>query len=401
MSEPNRGLVCYDDAIARAMEPFAHTRPVSELRVGALLVRERWARLLAQQATGFVAAPHLATFDEFGAPPGVRGVLKAGTVLANSRCAPWLMPEVVTLDPGGWAEVDGRVAAVALARDVAVQELADGHLALESLGTRKHAMFKGWWLDHAWDIVRHLPEMLRSDAMSLADGIKDAPPPHLTVLGEHRAAVARGAYVEPHVVFDTTGGDIVVLPGARINAFTRIAGPAVIGDSTIVAGGRFAAVAIGEHSRVCGEMSVTAVQGYANKGHDGFVGHSVIGRWANLGALTTTSNLKNSYGSVRVETATGEHDTGMQFLGSLIGDHAKTAIGTRLMTGTIVGAGANVFGDRSPAKRVPPFAWGDQPPFARYERAKFTEVARHVMKRREVTLSPGNQATLEAAWDLG
>ena len=165
----------------------------------------------------------------------------------------------------------------------------------------------------------------------------------------------------------------------------------------IVAGGRFSCVAIGEHSRVCGEMSVVVVQGHANKAHDGFVGHSVLGRWSNLGAMTTTSNLKNSYGPVRVATAAGETDTGMQFLGSLVGDHAKTAIGTRLMTGTIVGAGANVFGDRSPDKSVPPFAWGDRVPFARYEREKFLDVAVHVLQRRGHALTDALRATLGAA----
>jgi UDP-N-acetylglucosamine diphosphorylase/glucosamine-1-phosphate N-acetyltransferase len=167
-----------------------------------------------------------------------------------------------------------------------------------------------------------------------------------------------------------------------------------------MAGGRYSCVSVGENSRVCGEMSVVIFTGHSNKGHDGFLGHSVLGRWANLGAGTTTSNLKNSYGKIRVEDSQGEHETGLQFLGSLIGDHAKTAIGTRLNTGTIVGAGANVFGDRSPAKFVPPFAWGDQPPFERYERAKFIEVAEHVMHRRDVALSDGVRETLGAAWDL-
>ena len=99
--------------------------------------------------------------------------------------------------------------------------------------------------------------------------------------------------------------------------------------------------------------------GHANKGHDGFVGHSILGRWANLGAGTITSNLKNSYGTVTLRTSQGDRDTGMQFLGSLIGDHVKTGIGTRLTTGCILGAGANVFGSMMPPKLVPPFAWGE------------------------------------------
>jgi len=197
---------------------------------------------------------------------------------------------------------------------------------------------------------------------------------------------------------DTTQGAVVVGEGARIAAFTRVAGPCVIGEHTQVAGGRIRCCSVGGHARVCGELSVTIVFGHANKAHDGFVGHSMIGRWANLGAGTITSNLKNSYGNVRVQTARGTHDTGMQFLGALIGDHAKLAVGTRLATGSIVGAGANVFGDRSPDKRVPAFAWGDQPPFEPYELDKFLAVAEHVMRRREVTLTGGMRETLTAAW---
>ncbi len=146
-------------------------------------------------------------------------------------------------------------------------------------------------------------------------------------------------------------------------------------------------------------MSVVSLVGHSNKGHDGFIGHSVIGRWANFGAGTVTSNLKNSYGPVRVRDSRGDHDTGMQFLGSLVGDHAKLAIGTRLTTGTIVGAGANVFGDRSPDKFVPPFSWGDRAPFGRYEVDKFLQVAALVMQRRDVPLTDGMRRVLRAAWD--
>ena len=391
------GFVLYDDAIARAAEPFALTRPMGELRVGALLIRERWSRVLGTAPSAFVGAPHLARFTEFGSPAAARGTLAAGTIVVNTRCAPALDAIVAHLKPGDAVVVDGVVAAVALPGAVDSAKLASGTAALGDFARGTATTIHGWWLTHAWDIVRHLPPMLAADATVLGAGITDAPPVHLAVLGEHAAAVARGAYIEPHVVFDTTNGAVVVMPGARINAFTRIAGPAVVGADAIVAGGRFSCVAIGEHSRVCGEMSVVVVQGHANKAHDGFVGHSVLGRWSNLGAMTTTSNLKNSYGPVRVATAAGETDTGMQFLGSLVGDHAKTAIGTRLMTGTIIGAGANVFGDRSPDKRVPPFAWGDRAPFKRYEREKFLDVAAHVLQRRGHALTDALRATLGAA----
>ena len=145
--------------------------------------------------------------------------------------------------------------------------------------------------------------------------------------------------------------------------------------------------------------------GYANKGHDGFVGHSYMGRWVNLGAGTITSNLKNTYGSVTLWTPGGMRDTGMQFLGTLFGDHAKTGIGTCLTTGTVLGAAANVYGGQTPPKAVPPFAWGSAPPYSVYRLDKFLEVVERVMARRQVKLTDRGRQQLaaahEARWSVG
>ena len=240
--------------------------------------------------------------------------------------------------------------------------------------------------------------MLTDDIPALAATLDLERDPVLTVLGEHAAHVERGAYIEPFVLADTSAGPVLVRAGARVSAFTRLAGPCAIGAHAVIGGGRVSGCSIGEHARIHGEISTSIVVGHANKAHDGFVGHSVIGRWANLGAGTITSNLKNSYGDVSLWTPTGVRRTGMQFLGSLIGDHVKTGIGTRLTTGCVIGAGANVFGDHMPAKFVPPFAWGDTVPFAEYSLEKFLEVAEKVMRRRDEALDDGTRAQLSAAW---
>jgi hypothetical protein len=140
--------------------------------------------------------------------------------------------------------------------------------------------------------------------------------------------------------------------------------------------------------------------GHSNKGHTGFVGSSYLGRWVNLGAGTTTSNLKNTYGPVQLWTPSGLTSTGLQFLGSLIGDHAKTGIGTMLTTGCVVGAGANIYGASVTPKRIPPFAWGDCEPYARFDGDKFIEVAERMMSRRHVSLSDGERRQLETAMKL-
>jgi hypothetical protein len=148
---------------------------------------------------------------------------------------------------------------------------------------------------------------------------------------------------------------------------------------------------------VRGEVSDSVFLGYGNKAHDGFLGHSVVGRWVNLGAGTTTSNLKNTYGPIKIVAGTSEIATGRQFLGALFGDHAKTAIGTMLTTGANVGAGANVFGYTSVPKYVPPFAWGDTG--TKMQREGFLKIAERVMPRRQVEVTDAVRAMLEAIYD--
>jgi len=388
------GLVLYDDARARAFEPFALTRPAGELRAGAELLRARWERAAGTRATGFAGAAHLAEFAEFSAPKAVGGALAAGTIVANTRFA-------VALDAAlgaghAWAS-DGRITAVRLRAPLDASSLASGSLDLTALATGEVADIRGWWLDDVWDLAGKLAPMLTADISVLSRGVDDAPA-HVAVLGEHGAHVERGAYVEPYVLMDTTEGPVLVRRGARIAAFTRLVGPCVIGEDAQVLGGKVKGSSIGEHSRVHGELSGTIFTGHSNKAHDGFVGNSVLGRWVNLGAGTITSNLKNSYGEVSLWTPAGVQATGETFLGSFIGDHAKLGIGTRLTTGCVIGAGANVFGTAMPPKYVPPFAWGDAPPYAEFELAKFLEVAERVMARRGVALDDGARRTLAAAW---
>jgi hypothetical protein len=149
--------------------------------------------------------------------------------------------------------------------------------------------------------------------------------------------------------------------------------------------------------RVHGELSTSIFIGHANKSHDGFVGHSILGRWTNLGASTVTSNLKNTYGTVQLWTPHGMRDTGMQFLGTLIGDHARTAIGTRLTTGCVIGAGANVVADGMVPKVVPPFCWGSASSGETYALGKFLDVAARAMARRQVSLGDEGRAHLSLA----
>jgi UDP-N-acetylglucosamine diphosphorylase / glucose-1-phosphate thymidylyltransferase / UDP-N-acetylgalactosamine diphosphorylase / glucosamine-1-phosphate N-acetyltransferase / galactosamine-1-phosphate N-acetyltransferase len=252
-----------------------------------------------------------------------------------------------------------------------------------------------------WDLIRHLSPMLASDIAALGSSMERESGDGLVRLGSHDVIVERGATVEPFVVFDATPGPILLRRGAHITAFTKLVGPCAIGEHTIVNGGKIANCSIGDHCRATGELSTTIFLGHANKGHDGFVGHSYLGRWVNLGASTVTSNLKNTYGSVAFWTPDGIRETGLQFLGTFFGDHAKTAIGTRLTTGSVIGAGANVFGGGMTPKVVPPFAWGIDSDGQPYALDRFLVVAERMMERRHVPLGDRGRKQLSAAHARG
>jgi UDP-N-acetylglucosamine diphosphorylase/glucosamine-1-phosphate N-acetyltransferase len=171
-----------------------------------------------------------------------------------------------------------------------------------------------------------------------------------------------------------------------VQSFTRVQGPTWIGPHTIVGGDKIIVCAIGDHCKVHGEVGNSVFLGHANKAHDGFLGHSYLGRWVNLGANTVTSNLKNTYGHVALWTPGGIRTTDLQFLGTLFGDHVKTGIGLTLTTGCVIGAGSQLYGSQMPPKVVPPFSWGDTAPYQTFELEKFLVVAERVMARRHVTL---------------
>ncbi len=393
-------LYLYDDAIARAFEPFALTRPVSELRIGAEIMRLRWERAAKVNAYGFIGAPHLSQFEEFGSPPSVSAdtTISAGSVIANSRFAVSLAVELDDLSTA--FSCDGLVCAVRTGKSIDIRGLRDGTVSLESLTPPDVAPtpVAGRWVHEVWDMVGNLAEQLTDDIPLIGARLSGAAIENATILGKHAVYCETGARIEPFVVLDANDGPILIRRGATVASFTRIVGPCYIGEESHVVGDAIRACSIGDVCKVRGEISSSVMLGHSNKGHTGFVGSSYIGRWVNLGAGTTTSNLKNTYGAVQLQTPVGLRDTGLQFLGSLIGDHAKTGIGSMLTTGCVIGAGANIYGAGTSPRYVPPFAWGDGEPYARFELDKFIDVAERMMARRHVPLSDRAKVQLEEAY---
>jgi UDP-N-acetylglucosamine diphosphorylase / glucose-1-phosphate thymidylyltransferase / UDP-N-acetylgalactosamine diphosphorylase / glucosamine-1-phosphate N-acetyltransferase / galactosamine-1-phosphate N-acetyltransferase len=409
-------VLLYDDERARTFEPFSLTRPVSEMVAGVALIRERWRLALHASRAQFLANPRRAAFDEPGTRAAI-GMIPAGTIIANSRCAPILPPDNAPLSPRAAAcsiwRCGEQLAAVRIREAMDASVFADGTLVLDDLrpGTGSIGDTDGWWLNDVWDFIRLLPEQLASDVDRIAHLVTGPspelhrPPDHAVVLGTHQVFVAQPVssgtdvhttVIEPHVIFDATNGPIFIGAGTHIRGFTRITGPCYIGNDVQIMGGDISGCSIGDMSKVRGELSGSIVIGHSNKGHDGFVGHSYLGRWVNLGAGTVTSNLKNTYGPVSLWTPDGIRDTGMQFLGTFFGDHVKTGIGLRLTTGTVIGAGANVYGSMPP-KVVPPFSWGDAPNYETYRADKFIETATRAMSRRHVAMTDRYRQHMEIA----
>lgn len=380
-------LYFYDDARARQFEPYALTRPFSELRAGTSLIRKRWERATSLPSAGFVSSAHLEHFREGTAPPSAPATseIPAGSILINSRC---VVPLDVRLDRFDLLMCDGMTCAVRLARSLPVAQFANGSTDLgsiqTSIGGRK---IRGRWINEVWDLIGSLAEQLAEDIPHRAASLELSREVVATIVGQGEVFIEDGAGIGPQVVLDSSAGPILIRRGAVVAPFTHLVGPIAIGRDSQILGDRVATSSIGDHCKVRGEFSNSIVLGHSNKGHAGFVGHSYLGRWVNLGALTTTSNLKNTYGPVQLWTPAGPRSTGQQFLGTFFGDHAKTGIGTMLSTGTVMGAGANVFGATMPPKVIPPFAWGDSEPYDTYDIARFLAVAERVMARRQVELS--------------
>jgi len=364
-----------------AWAPFAGVRPIAELRAGAWLIRERWEAAAGIRASATLSDALLG-FTDTDAPP----VLPPGNVVG-----PAIVARADVVPPRAALEFTTR--RLNSGPRTIAWRLEPGERWEGPDGRGDATVVEAMWLPGSWALIDALEELLGSDCREFTAAAADAIPAGSIVMGDPALVVCLDAVVEPGVVFDTRKGAVVLTEGVEVRSGTRLEGPLFAGPGTILLGGQIRHSSFGPQCRVHGEMATTVMVGYANKSHDGFVGHSVIGHWANLGAGTITSNLKNTYGPVRLELGGERRDTGRTFLGSLIADHAKTAIGTLLSTGTIVGAGASVTGAPVP-RVVPPFAWGTGPD--RLDEEAFIRIAGRVLPRRNVELSPAREAWLRS-----
>jgi len=399
-------LIMFDDKRARAWTPFTLTRPAGELLFGCLTLRERAERFWGESCMGHITDPHLEGFSE----PGAAAVLEPDTldsepdsgetprIFFSSRAVPGLGSSP-PLDEAAVLIMDGQIVGWILLPGTDPPDAEDFLAPSGSALDLPRVKIPGQVLTNIWDLMSGNGEQICSDIPVLFSESRFTLTGGVHVSGAERVSLGEHVHLEAGVHLDATDGPIRLSDGARVSAFTRLAGPAFVGPETHVLGGSLSNVTLGAGCRVRGEVSNTVLLGYVNKAHEGYLGHAYVGRWANLGALTTNSDLKNNYGRVRVHTEEGPVDTGLIKVGCFLGDHVKTGIGTLLPTGCVVGVGSNLFGGVMAPPHVPAFSWCSGDHLEEYEIERFLETATIAMARREMSLEEGIRTLLRRVWD--
>ena len=356
-------------------KPLTLTRPVGAMRMGTLTFAERWEHVLGQ-LVGYDTEDYLS-----GKYPGEAQsdtIYLAGNVVATVD----LGRAIQELQQGQVLVQDDSVIAYRNS-----QSTHNPFTDLEQTTYTEQVTF----IEHPWDLFGQNHDVIASDFELLTQGRESQPvDDHVTLINPDQIFIEPGAKLT-YCCLNATDGPIYIGRDAIVMEGATIRGPLSLGEhATIKMGAKiYTGTTIGPHCKIGGEVSNSVIMGYSNKGHDGFLGNSVLGEWCNLGADTNTSNLKNNYAPVRVwsyETQ-GFAKTGLQFCGLIMGDHSKSGINTMFNTGTVVGVSSNIFGSGFPRNFVPSFSWGGASGFTDYRLEKATEVAKVVMKRRSIDWS--------------
>jgi UDP-N-acetylglucosamine diphosphorylase/glucosamine-1-phosphate N-acetyltransferase len=407
-------ICIYEDRRTADLGPLTLTRPAADLLCGLGSLGEKQARYFGAESVGFLCRPALA--DLLRTRPAVAAVndpawlRSAPTVLVNARwlppapTRPRILPASRHLFASGPAVgmCGGEVAFLVLDQQ-RLQPVSPATLddCLDDLVQSLPAQDAGGHVvRHPWDLLDRNPGQLALDFDALCDpSAAGYHPTGFAVVGPaDRLLVHPSAKIDPMVVADTTAGPVWIGPGAVVTAFTRLEGPCAIGPGTHLLGARVrAGTTLGPHCRVGGEVECSVVQGYANKYHDGFLGHSYVGEWVNLAAGTTTGDLRCDYRPVTVRLNGTVRDSGRTKLGSIIGDHARTGLGVLLDCGTAIGAFATLLPTGQLAPRdIPSFARVGPEGLTAADPAALLETAGVVMRRRGRELTPELEAVYRA-----
>jgi UDP-N-acetylglucosamine diphosphorylase/glucosamine-1-phosphate N-acetyltransferase len=414
-----RAVIIFEDEHLTDLYPLTLTRPVSGLRCGILTLAEN-ARLALGALEGTqsggaqgVTAHRLHVRDYLfplveGAVSSYRELVEtAGSaLLINARAL--VTPNLVAaLEPHwrGAYTANGSIVAAGI-------EKQDAGALDGSIGAPvSAALFSGLpvreveatLITYPWDIVNLNGSQIESDFRLLGlGGIESDIPESAWLVNEQSISVEEEVDVAPGVVLDASEGPIHVAAGSSLMANASLKGPLHIGEGSIVKMGAkiYGETSIGPACKIGGEVAETIVHGHSNKQHGGFVGHSYLGEWVNLGAGTDTSDLKNNYSTVKVRLHEETIDSGEMFVGLFVGDHSKCGIGTTFNTGTVVGACCNIFGPGYPPKYIPSFLWGGSAGFEEHDIARALGTARRVMRRRGKEPGPELETVLRKVHEI-
>src|SRR3954469_18778674 len=380
-------VILFDDPTIRTnLLPLTFTRPVADIRIGILTIREKWEKL-----TGWVTSSKTQSYLSTKYPTeytiDTDNVWINGSILPNKT----LLEEINGLQPQQFLLKVNMV--------IAVNSGNEKEFPTE-MSNYKQVSSKAEFLQliNPWDIFSKNDVALRTDFDLLTIGRKSLPiSASNQVISKGNVFIDEGAKVECSIL-NAEAGPIYIGKDAEVMEGSIIRGPFSLGEhSTLKLGTKiYGATTIGPHSKVGGEVNNSVIFGYSNKAHDGFLGNSVIAEWCNLGADTNNSNLKNNYGEVKLWSyATNEYiHTGLTFCGLIMGDHSKCGINTMFNTGTVVGINANIFGAGFPATHIPSFSWGGAGDSTVYKLPNAFDVAARVFERRGMVFDEQEQKIL-------
>ena len=380
--------ILFDSDVRNSLLPFTFTRPVAEIRIGILTIREKWEFFL-----GFTTTTITEEYLEAKYPM----VELNKNILINASFLPTknLVNQVRKLSKNQ-AIFQGEQVVAFFTSDT--QENVDFD-SYEQLEFQEDLI----QIKHTSDIFSLNDKAIQADFDLLTQGRTSQPiPDGVHTIQKQNIFIEQGATVS-YSSLNASKGPIYIGKDSEIMEGCLVRGPFALGKNSILKMGTkaYGATTLGPHCKVGGEINNSVLFGYSSKGHEGFLGNSVLGEWCNIGADSNSSNLKNNYAEVKLWNYQEERftKTGLQFCGLMMGDHSKCGINTMFNTGTVVGVSANIFGSGFPRNFIPSFSWGGAAGFTTYQMKKVIEVAKVVMKRRDLELSETDISILQHVFD--
>jgi len=380
--------ILFDQLNHENLLPLTFTRPISDLRVGILKIKDKWEKHLKSSISD-LTEEYLQT--KFPVKIKNNNLLISASILPNNE----LIKEIKNLKEGQFLAQNNTLIALIL-KEKEVKGFDFSNITnLDKIESKSHFI----QIAHPWDIFSKNEEEIKNDFILITKGRKSQKlSKTVNVIDAKNIFLEEGAKVE-FATLNADGGYIYIGKDAEIMEGSIVRGSlAMCEHSTLKLGAKiYGATTVGPHSKIGGEVNNSVITGYSNKGHDGFLGNSVLGEWCNLGADTNNSNLKNNYAEVKLWNykKKGFVKSGLKFCGLIMGDHSKCGINTMFNTGTVVGVSANIFGDGFPRNFIPSFSWGGASGFVTYKLNKVFETSQLVMERRGINLDKTEQAILE------